>query len=124
MSWYDSDDYHLHSVFISNELDDELVNKFFNRYRELCPDNTDDEDLEDYFFSEEGLFSRYVSIDYRTVTVNSGPHPTSCYGPWNDCYYESEEFSIDGTNFEAIEKEIKEYMAMSDEDFTEEFCNV
>lgn len=124
MSWYSSDDYSCLPSFIRGSLNDEVVDKFYTRYRALCDVDISDDELDEYFFDEGGFFGQHILIDYRTITVNSGPHPTSCYGPWEDCYYESEEFSIDGSDFEKIESLITEYLNLSDEDFIDEFGNI
>ena len=124
MSWYSSDDYSCLSSFIRGSLNDEVVDKFYTRYRTLYDNNISDAELDEYFFDECGFFSDHISIDYRTIMVNSGPHPHDCYGPWHDCYYESEEFSIDGSDFEKIESLIIDYLNLSDEDFIDEFGNI
>lgn len=122
MDWIDSGKEHDIPRYIKESLDEEYIEKLYARYRKLVDDKSEEVIIDEYFFYPEGsIFEEYICIDRRVVRVCVGPQPTSCYGPWDDQYYNVEEFSIDDTDFDKINSLIKEYLELSDEDFIDKF---
>lgn len=122
MDWIDNDKEHDIPRYIKESLDEEYVEKLYARYRRLVDDKSEEAIIDEYFFYPEGsIFEEYICIDRRVVQVCAGPQPINCYGPWEDQYYNAEEFSIDDTDFDKINSLIKEYLELSDEDFIDKF---
>lgn len=122
MDWINSDEEYDIPRYIKGSLDAEYVEKLYARYRALINDTCSDDILDEHFFYPEGgIFEEHIYIERRDARVCVGPQPTSCHGPWEDRYYDVEEFSIDDTDFDKINSLIKEYLELSDEEFIAKF---